>query len=160
MLCATRKRPWTPRKQHKRPARIVLHTHNQPQPLPIQLLIADLVTSNNMQQVVCYTSPAHFGVACTKRVARCSKRHASFQCPTTHTRRTAVLIRAQDAPKPAPQEDDFEARIAALKLAKGQTPMGEGKKKGPVAAKSNASGASSGKVLFWRGRGRPLMMCI
>lgn len=115
-------------------------------PDPPTYSLVPISSLDSMQHVVCYTtSSAHFGVACTKRVARCSKRHTSFQCPKTHARRTAVLIRAQDAPKPAAQEDDFEARIAALKVAKGQTPMGEGKKKGTSVSKAPAS-ASSAKV--------------
>lgn len=62
-----------------------------------------------------------------------------------NARRIAVVVKAQEAPKTTPEEDDFEARIAALKLAKGQTPMGEGKKKGVVPAAKAAS--SSAKVL-------------
>lgn len=88
------------------------------------------------------SSPARAGAHASLVLrAPCSVRASPLPGQKPYTRRTAVVTRAQDAPKAA-EEDDFEARIAALKLAKGQTPMGEGKKKGVApAAKATASSA-------------------
>jgi len=51
------------------------------------------------------------------------------------TKRAAIVVRAEAEDT----EEDFEARLAALKKAKGATPWGEGAKKSPSSSSSPAS---------------------
>lgn len=62
------------------------------------------------------------------------------QLPRRPSAPLRLPLRAQAGPTDA-SEEDFEARLAALKKAKGQTPFGEGKKQRPSA--SSASGPST-----------------
>ena len=54
-------------------------------------------------------------------------------------RRNSLLVRAQTE-----EDDDFEARLAALKTAKGQTPIGQGKKKVASKEVKKKVGSSAG----------------
>ncbi|KAL4858991.1 hypothetical protein ACK3TF_000787 [Chlorella vulgaris] len=89
----------------------------------------------------CQGSVAHLGSS------RSSARHgrAAAAAPAICTRRPArrlAVVRAQA------EDDDFEARLAALKKAKGETPYGEGKKAGAKPEKAAAPAAAGRKKVY------------